>query len=312
MPTTYPNVHELLASDPIAAFQSGAVGDVYWANKAVQGASTGGAPAAPTAVETPTYDPQAAAAAAKAAADAAKAAKLRTEVTSIVNNIKDIFNSRYGQVDASAQEQTGKLQDRFTNESQDVARQVTDQNQQAGSAYAARGAFDSSYRGNAVDSITKGGESQVRDLGQELQDNLAKISSWIVSQKTNMDAQKGGVESIVSHLAEETDPGRLTEIRNTLDAKIAELRGSSADNNTAAQNAGALEAVAPSSQRAIQLKTTLGQILAGGADKSLKASIGQRLIQNAGLNPDEQQKLLLAFQGELAASDEQKQEQPTA
>jgi hypothetical protein len=253
------------------------------------------------------YDP----AAAKAAADAAKAAALRGEVTNLVNAVKDIFNSRYGQVDASAGEQVGKLNERFGNESQDITKQVTDENNKLGAGYAGRGTFDSSYRGNDVDTVTHAGDSQIRDLGTELQDNIGKIAAWVNQQKAGFDAQKGGMDSVLAHLGEETDPGSLTQLRNTIDAKIADLKAGAADNNTMGQNMGALAAIAPSSARAVQLKTTLSQIVNGNADPGQKAAIGNRLISSAGLTPEETQKLQLAFQGDLAGSAQQKQ-QPTA
>lgn len=263
-----------------------------------------------TSTNVPTFDPNAAAAsaaAAKAAADAAKAASLRTGITSLVNNIKDIFNSRYGQVDASVADQTGKLNERFGKESNDIATQVNDQNQQAGAAYAGRGSFDSSYRGNTVDTIKKAGESQIQDLGTELKDNLGKVGGWAAGQKQGFDAQKSGLDAVLSHLAEETNPDSLISLRNTLDSRIADLKAGSAENNTTAQNIASLEQIAPSSARAQQLKTTLSTILQGGADSGLKSTIGERLINSSGLSPEEQQKLLAAFQGDLAAGDKKDQ-----
>lgn len=259
----------------------------------------GGATLGATTEVGPTVDPAAQAAAAKAAADAAKAAALRGEITNIANKIKDIFNSRYGQVEAAGTEQAGKLNQRFNTESGDVVQQVEQENQQLGAAHAAGGSFDSSYRGNNVDTVTKGGENQIRDLGVELKDNLGLIAQWVKSQQTGFDAQKGGLDQIVSRLGESTDPAELTQIRNQLDGRIAELNAGGADNNTMSQNKATLDKIAPSSTRAQTLKTTLSQIVAGNADASQKSAIGQRLIQNAGLTPQEEQALLTGFQSDL-------------
>ena len=263
---------------------------------------------ATTAYQAP-VDPAAAAAAARAAEDARKAGLLRGEVTSLVNSIKDIFNSRYGQVDASAGEQSGKLNERFATESGDVTRQVEGENQKIGAAHAASGTFDSSYRGNNVDTVTRAGESQIRDLGTELQDNIARIAAWVTQQKAGFDANKGGMDQILGRLAETTDLGELAQLRNQLESRITELRAGAADNNTMAQNSQALEGIAPSSSRAVQLKTTLSQILAGNADRGQKAAIGEKLISSAGLSPEDQQALLQGFRGSLSAQEEQK---PTA
>ena len=255
----------------------------------------------------PAVDPAAVAAAQAAAANAAKVRSLRGDVTNIANNIKDIFNSRYGLVDAGAAEQTGKLNSRFGTESGDISTQVEGENQKIGAAQAASGAYDSSYRGNNVDTVTKAGENQIRDLGTELQDNLAKIAQWVSTQKGGFDAEKSGMVSIVGRLGETEDVGELSSLRSQLDARIAQLRGGQAEYNTNAQNKGALEGIAPASQRTQQLKTTLSQIVAGNADPKMKTAIAGQLIQSAGLSPEDAQSLLSGVNSEI-----QKQAETTA
>lgn len=255
----------------------------------------------------PAVDPAAVAAAQAAAANAAKVRSLRGDVTNIANNIKDIFNSRYGLVDAGAAEQTGKLNSRFGTESGDISTQVEGENQKIGAAQAASGAYDSSYRGNNVDTVTKAGENQIRDLGTELQDNLAKIAQWVSTQKGGFDAEKSGMDSIVGRLSETDDVGELTSLRSQLDARIAQLRGGQAEYNTNAQNKSALEGIAPASQRTQQLKTTLSQIVAGNADPKMKSAIAGQLIQSAGLSPEDAQSLLSGVNSEI-----QKQAETTA
>lgn len=268
------------------------------------GASTGSQGLVNTA---PAVDPAAVAAAQAAAAQAAKVRSLRGEVTNIANSIKDIFNSRYGLVDAGAQEQTGKLNSRFGTEAGDVTTQVEGENQKLGAAQAASGAYDSSYRGNNQDTVTTAGQNQIRDLGTELQDNLAKIAQWVSTQKGGFEAEKSGMDSIVGRLGETEDVGELSSLRSQLDARIAQLRGGQAEYNTNAQNKGALEGIAPASQRTQQLKTTLSQIVAGNADPKMKSAIAGQLIQSAGLSPEDAQSLLSGVNSEI-----QKQAETTA
>ena len=244
---------------------------------------------------------------AAAAANAAKVRSLRGEVTNIANSIKDIFNSRYGLVDAGANEQTGKLNSRFATESGDITTQVEGENQKLGAAHASGGSYDSSYRGNNVDTVTHAGEAQIRDLGTELQDNIAKIAAWVSTQKGGFDAQKSGMDSIIGRLGESDDVGELSSLRSQLDARIAELRGGQAEYNTNAQNKKSLEGISPSSQRVQQLKTTLSQVVAGNADPNMKSAIAGQLIKSAGLSPEDEQTLLSGVTSEI-----QKQQETTA
>jgi len=273
------------------------------ANGQVQGAST-------------VVDPAAAQAAAAAAAQAAQVAQLKGQIGDLVNTVKGIYDGRYGQVDSSAAEQAGKLNDRFGKESASLTSQIGDQNQQAGAAYAGNGTYDSSYRGNSQDTITKAGNQQIDTLGQDLHDNLATVAQWVNSQKAGFDAGKGSADTIVQRLASETDPNSLISLRNQIDNQIATLQGQSADNNTSAQNRSALETIAPSTARATQLKTTLSSILGGNADATTKAAIGSQLIASADLTPTDQSKLLQAFHTDLAAAAQTPQQQdpnaPTA
>ena len=274
---------------------------------ATLGASTGTQGLVNTA---PTLTAEQVAAQQAAAAEAQRQAKVRSlrgEVTNIANSIKDIFNSRYGLVDAGAQEQTGKLNGRFATESGDITQQVEGENQKLGAAQAASGAYDSSYRGNNQDTVTTAGQNQIRDLGTELQDNLAKIAAWVSTQKGGFDAEKSGMDSIVSRLGETDDVGELTSLRSQLDSRIAQLRGGQAEYNTNAQNKASLEGIAPSTQRSQQLKTTLSQIVAGNADPKMKSAIAGQLIQSAGLSPEDAQSLLSGVNSEI-----QKQAETTA
>ena len=241
------------------------------------------------------------------AADAAKAAALRSNITSLVNSAKDIFNSRYGLVDKAAADQSGQLNSRFASESQDITNQATDQSNQAGGAFAARGTRDSSDYGNTVDTIKTGATKQINDLGTELQDNLSKVGGWAAGEKSKFDAEKGGLDAIVSHLAESTDPTELTNIRNTIDAKIAELNAGATDYNTNAQNRSALEQIAPSGQRAQQLVTTLGSIVKSAADPGLKKTIAERLVGAANISAEDADKLLAGVNDQIDQQIKQQQ-----
>ena len=245
------------------------------------------------------------AAAAARAAEAAKLGAARNDVSGRVNAIKDIYNSRYGKVDQLAQEQTGKLNDRYSKESADVLKQVDTANQQIGAAHAAGGTYDSSYRGNNVDTQTKAGESQISDLGTELSDNTAKIGGWVSGQKASLDAGKANYDSLLANLGNETDVNNLINTKNQLEAKINELRAGEADYNTSGKNMEALNAIAPVSARTVTLKNNLATVLQGNSDPGMKLAIGKALITNSGLSNDEQQRLLLSFQDDATKKTQQ-------
>lgn len=243
-----------------------------------------------------------ASAAAAAAATAAQAASLRSSIAGIISNIKDIYNSRYGQVDGAAAEQAGNLNTAYGTQSGQLADQIGQQNQAAGASYAGRGAYDSSYRGDSQDTITNAGNDQIADLGTTLQQNLATIAQWAAQQKAGFDAQKSGLDQVSSQLGDETNPSDLVSLRNSLDGQQTTLQAGSADNDTQAADLATLQTVAPADARAVSLNTTLQSILGGNADPTTKASIANQLITSAGLSSGDTTKLQQAFNNDLVSS----------
>ena len=262
----------------------------------------------PSLVST-NYDPYAAAAAAQAAAEAARLGTLRGDTTRLANNIKDIFNARYGLVDTAAREQADNLNKRYTTESGQLATDIGNEVNKTGAAFGGRGTFDSSDRGNTQDEITREGQKQITSLGEELSTNLAGVGKWATGQKSNFDVEKANADSIISRIAQSTDATELENLKASLESRINELNAGAADYNTNEQNRASLESIAPSSQRAVQLKTTLSQIVGGNADPSTKLAIGTKIVQNSGLTPAEQEQLIMAFQSDLSGTTQKDQTQ---
>lgn len=259
------------------------------------------------AVQTqPALDPAAQAAAAEAARQAAIAQELRGSVTNLVNSVKSLFDARYGMVDAAAGEQATNLNTRYAGEVKNIGDQVNTENQKIGAAHSAAGTYDSSYRGNNVDTVTKAGNAQIGELGTELKDNLSKVGGWAAQQKAGFNSEKGSMDLILSRLAETTDVNELTSLRNSIESKLQELNAGQAEYATNKQNLATLETVAPSSARAQQLKTTLSQILTGNASAQQKSAIANTIVTNAGLTEEEQQALLNGFSNSLS-QEEKKQ-----
>lgn len=239
---------------------------------------------------------------AAAAAAAAQAAQLRGQITALVNTVKSIYDSRYGVVDAAAADQEGNLNSRFQNESKQLTDQVSQQNDQAGAAYAGNGTYDSSYRGNSQDQITKAGNQQIQGLGDQLKSDLASVGQWDAQQHASFDAGKAGVDNIVRQISSETNPTNLVTLRNQIDNQIASLQAGNADNGTTAGNLAQLERVAPSTPRTQQLQVTLQSILHGNADPTTKAAIGGSLIAAADIPAGDQSKLLQDFHTALGVA----------
>lgn len=248
-------------------------------------------------------DPAAAQAAQAQAVAKAQAGLLRGEITNLITRVKDIFNSRYGQVDAQAADVNSKLTNRYATEAGDVSQQAQDENSAVGAAYAGRGTFDSSYRSNSNDIVSQGADRQIRDLGTDLEADRAAVGGEASRQKGEFDSKKASLDVIAQQIASATDPAELTSLKQSLESRIAEMSAGGSEYNTQAQNLASLNSIVPTNAQAVQLKTTLSKVLAGNMEPGMKLAMGQRILSNSGLNPDEQQRLLAAFSGDVENTD---------
>lgn len=248
-------------------------------------------------VPTPVGDGGAAAraaaqSAADAAATAARVSGLRGDITSTINNIKGTYDSIYGTAQNTANEQNQTLLSNYGKSVNDVNTQANTGEQQTGAAYSARGAYDSSYNGNAVQTIKDSANSQIQSLGDELNTNQASLGQFVSQKQAEATAQKSGLDSILSQISESTDPSELASLRNTLTSRLADLQASSADIQSNKTYLSQLSNVTPIAQRTAALQSVIGNIVNGSASASLKKSIGTSFIQNSGLDDDSKNQLI--------------------
>lgn len=265
----------------------------------------GGSDAGTTAVAgaNTSIDPNAAARAAAAAANARKVTGLRGDVTNLVNSIRSYFDTRYGLIDNKAAETIGKLDERFATESGDILTQAGEENTAIGSAFGARGTYDSSYRGNSQDTVTQGANRQIRDLGTGLAEDKAAVGGEVDTQKATINATKLGLDEINRRIAEINDPNELQAIKDDLDARLRDTQVGNKQYNTDAQNLGVIASLVPTNPRAQTLKTTLSKVIASSSlSGPMKMAMGARVIQSSGLPQDEQDKLTQALQQDISTN----------
>lgn len=234
----------------------------------------------------------AAQAAAEAAARAAQVNSLRGDIGGIINNIKGTYDSIFGTASNTANEQNQQLTQNYGKSVTDVTDQANTGEQQAGAAYTARGAGDSSYASNAVDQIKTAAQKQVSALGDELKANQSQVGQFVSQQEATRNAQKQGLDSILQRISESNDPNELTSLRNTLTTRLADLQSSSADVQSNKQYLSKLTSVSPITERLSALNTVIGNITKGSASPGLKQAIGMSFIQNSGLDDETQKQLI--------------------
>jgi hypothetical protein len=256
---------------------------------------------------SPTYDPVAAERARiaaeeaqKAAEEAAKRQQLQGGIKKLIGDTLGIYDSLYGDVRGAAQSQRQLLDQRFDRETGSLSDQFNQELPKIGRAYAGRGAFDSSYRIDAEAGAQKGFQNQVTDLSEQRKADAARIGQGVAEQEAQFGAQQGLLNTVLGRIDETTDVNELTQLRNELDRKMAELTAGRASNMSRDAYTQKFNQLAPASDRLSGLQSTLSQIINGQAPGPLKRAVAQQIIGSAGLPKDQEDQLLAQINSQIA------------
>ena len=243
-------------------------------------------PSAPTADQI--YAQQAAA---QARAEEAQRGQLRGDIGTNIRNAQNAYSQLYGDVTGAATSQRQALDQRYGKETQALGEQFNQELPGIGRAYAARGAFDSSYRMDAEEAAQKQFQRQLEDIGSQRQADAAKIGQYVAEQQAKIQAEQGILGTIGGRLGQTTDLNELMQLRNQLERQIADTQSQRAGAMSQEQLMQRFGQLAPANDRLSVLQGTLSQIMQSAAPQGLKVATAQQLIGSAGLSPEDQNRL---------------------
>lgn len=250
------------------------------------------------------YDPAAAAASAKAAADAAKASSTRQAITGLAHSIFNVYDSLYGNIDTAGADQGRLVNQKYDTEGKGILDQFNQDFPAIGDSYAARGAYDSSYRTDAEGNAQNALQNAQDQIGQGRQADLGKVGQFIASNKAGIEGNKQGINAILAQIDGETDVNNLTQLQNSIQQKLIDAQSSQSGLGTQGSYAQQVQSLVPTADQTANLQGGLHSILQSQANPLLKKSIGVKQIQTSGL-PDSQKAQLIA---EFSAAVDQSQQ----
>jgi hypothetical protein len=294
------DVNTFIGSNP-SPYQGGRIPLAQQAQNLASGSGGGTqAPAAP--VQQPAGPPAlsaeqiyanqlAAQAAAQARAEEAQRGQLRGDIGTNIRNAQNAYSQLYGDVTGAATSQRQALDQRYGKETQALGEQFNQELPGIGRAYAARGAFDSSYRMDAEEAAQKQFQRQLEDIGSQREADAAKIGQYVAEQQAKIQAEQGILGTIGGRLGQTTDLNELMQLRNQLERQIADTQSQRAGAMSQQQLMQRFGQLAPANDRLATLQGTLSQIMQSAAPQGLKVATAQQLIGSAGLSPEEQNRL---------------------
>ena len=249
------------------------------------------------------YDPaaaQRAAEAARIAAEEAKKNELRGQAQSLIQTLTGAYDSLFGNAKSAAASQNKALSDRYNTEVGGLTEQFNQELPKVGRGYAARGTYDSSYRGDAEQQATTGFNNQIQDIGTQRDADAAKIGQFVAEKQGMVDSEKGLLQKMLGDLPNVTDLNELTQLKQQIDRKIADTQAAAAGVQSEQAYRDKLNTIAPSADRLAGLQTTLSNIVNGAAPGPLKRAVAQQVIGSSGLSKEEQDQLLGQVNSQIA------------
>lgn len=237
-------------------------------------------------------DPVAAAKAAQEAADAARRAELKGQATGLLQNLIGAYDSLFGSVQNAAKSQNQLLDKRYNQEVTGLTDQFNQELPKVGRAYASRGTYDSSYRGDAENQATTGFNNQIQDIGTQREADAAKIGQFVAEKQGMVNAEKGLLAKMLGDLPNVNDLNELTQLKQSIDRKIADVQTAQAGTQSQEAYNAKLNEIAPAADRLGSLQATLTNIVNGAAPGPLKRAVAEQIIGSSGLTKEQQDQLL--------------------
>lgn len=256
-------------------------------------APPGGVQTTPPAPAGPTPEQIAAQEAARVAAEqAAQRSNLQKSIQKLVGDAMGVYDTLYGNLGTAAASQRRQLEQQFGEEESAMQQQFTQELPRIGTAYAGRGAYDSSWRINAEQTAQDQMLSQLRGLGMERQAQMGALGKSVAEQEAQFRTGQDALNRTLADLGTTTDLEKLTAIQNDVQRRISELQAQQAGLQSQEAFVQRFQQIGGPTSRTGQVKATIDRILAGQAAPELKQNVAAGFIQSSGLTPEEQDALI--------------------
>lgn len=216
---------------------------------------------------------------------------LRSGIQSLIGQARDIYKNLYGGLTRAGESQKQQLEKTYGQGVQQLGETYSAEMPKIAQAYAARGAYDSTWRAGAEQQAQKGYESQLGQMQMAQQEALGKLGQALAESRAQYGAGESALQNVLGRLGEVTDLNELTALRNQIENKISDLQTAQAGQLTREEQLAQVANVPGLSNRFAQAQQTISTIIAGQAPAPLKRSIASQIIVNSDLTDQEKQSL---------------------
>lgn len=223
---------------------------------------------------------------------AAQRSTLQKGIQKLVGDALGVYDSLYGSLGQAAAGQKRQLEEQFGREEAGLQQQFSQEMPRIGTAYAGRGAYDSSWRINAEQAAANQFKGQLENLGAERFGQMAALGQKVKEQEAQFKVGQDALNRVLAELGTTTDVEKLTALQTDIQKRISELQAQQATLQAPEAFVSTFQGIGGPSSRAGQVKATIDNILAGAAAPELKQNVAAGFIQSSGLTDQEKNDLV--------------------
>ena len=223
---------------------------------------------------------------------AAQVANIKKNIQNLVGNAMGVYESLYGNLGQAAASQKKQLEQQFGQQESELQQQFSQELPRIGTAYAGRGAYDSSWRINAEQAARDQMLNQLQGLGREREAQMGTLGRSVSEQEAQFKMGQDALTRSLDELSATSDVERLGALQSDIQRRISELQASRAGLQSQEAFVNRFQQIGGPSSRAGQVKAVIDNILGGAANPQLKQSVASGFIQSSGLPAEDQNALM--------------------
>lgn len=208
---------------------------------------------------------------------------LKQQIRDRYNIFQDVFNGLFGAAEGKAREQTDQLNQSYDRQVKDLGDQYQNTAKQTAYMMGARGIGNSSYNQDAQETAANVYQSSLGDIGQNRQQGLGSIGSWLAGQKQALGNNRGAYDRNMQQL-DQLGLQDLNNLYGQIDQATIGAQNQAPTYYTQGQNIAELSKVTPvQNTGTAQLASKLQALVTSSAPIFAKRQIAQGLVKAANL-----------------------------
>ena len=222
---------------------------------------------------------------------------LQKSIQKLVGDAMGVYDSLYSNLGTAAASQKQQLEQQFGQQESEMQQQFSQELPRIGTAYAGRGAYDSSWRINAEGAARDQMLNQLRGLGMERAAQMSSLGKSVMEQEAQFKSGQDALNRVLADLSTTTDVEKLSALQTDIQKRISELEAAKAGLQSQEAFTQRFQQIGGPSSRTGQVKAIVDNILGGSAAPELKQSVAAGFIQSSGLSAEEQDSLIQYLNG---------------